>query len=46
MSKARLKWAKLESEEKPADLTMMKGIFDRYVRDVIPKKGERTQRTT
>lgn len=23
---------------------MMKGIFDRYARDVIPKKGERTQK--
>ncbi|MGY2176692.1 integrase [Pseudomonas azotoformans] len=44
LSKARLKWAELESKEKPADLTMMKGIFDRYVRDVIPKKGERTQK--
>jgi hypothetical protein len=39
LSKARLKWAELEAKEKPADLTTMKGIFDRYVRDVIPKKG-------
>lgn len=44
LSKARLKWAELEAKEKPADLTTMKGIFDRYVRDVIPKKGERTQK--
>ena len=44
LSKARLKWAELEAKEKPADLTMMKGIFDRYVREVIPKKGERTQK--
>lgn len=44
LGKARLKWAELEAKEKPADLTMMKGIFDRYVRDVIPKKGERTQK--
>eukprot|EP01133_Synstelium_polycarpum_P006989 gene6989-8119_t len=44
LSKARLKWAELEAKDKPADLTMMKGIFDRYVRDVIPKKGERTQK--
>lgn len=44
LSKARLKWAELEAKEKPADLTMMKGIFDRYVLDVIPKKGERTQK--
>ena len=44
LSKARLKWAELEAKEKPADLTVMKGIFDRYERDVIPKKGERTQK--
>jgi len=44
LSKARLKWAELEAKEKPADLTTMKGIFDRYARDVIPKKGERTQK--
>ena len=44
LSKARLKWAELEAKDKPADLTTMKGIFDRYVRDVIPKKGERTQK--
>lgn len=44
LNKARLKWAELEAKEKPADLTIMKGIFDRYIRDVIPKKGERTQK--
>lgn len=36
--------AELEAKEKPVDLTTMKGIFDRYVRDVSPKKGERTQK--
>jgi hypothetical protein len=44
LDKARLKWAELEAKDKPSDLTMMKGIFDRYERDVIPKKGERTQK--
>lgn len=44
LNKARLKWAELEAKDKPGDLTVMKGIFDRYVRDVIPKKGERTQK--
>lgn len=44
LSKARLKWAELEAKEKPADLTTMKGIFDRYERDVVPKKGERIQK--
>ena len=43
LDKARLKWAELEAKDKPGDLTTMKGIFDRYVRDVIPKKGARTQ---
>ncbi len=44
LNKARLKWAELEAKEKPADLTVMRGIFDRYAREVIPKKGERTQK--
>ncbi|MFC6299030.1 tyrosine-type recombinase/integrase [Pseudomonas sp. CCM 7893] len=44
LSKARLKWAELEAKEKPVDLTTMNGIFDRYEHDVIPKKGERTQK--
>ncbi|MBO3274175.1 tyrosine-type recombinase/integrase [Pseudomonas schmalbachii] len=41
---ARLKWAELEAKEKPLDLRIMRSIFDRYVRDVIPKKAPRTQR--
>ncbi|KJK14848.1 tyrosine-type recombinase/integrase [Pseudomonas sp. 2(2015)] len=41
---ARLKWAELESKDKPHDLRIMKAIFDRYERDVIPKKAERTQK--
>ena len=41
---ARIKWAELESKEKPADLTVMKGIFDRYIRDILPKKAPRTQK--
>ena len=41
---ARIKWAELEAKEKPADLTMMKGIFDRYIRDILPKKAPRTQK--
>lgn len=46
LSKARLKWAELEAKEKPADLTTMKGIFDRYERDVIPKRESGPRRTT
>jgi integrase len=41
---ARMKWAELEAKDKPADLKLMKGIFDRYARDIIPKKATRTQR--
>jgi len=41
---ARLKWAELEAKDKPKDLCFMRAIFDRYERDVIPKKGERTQK--
>ena len=41
---ARIKWADLEAKEKPLDLRTMKGIFDRYVRDIIPKKAPRTQK--
>lgn len=38
----RQKWAELEAKDKPLDLLLMKAIFDRYQRDVIPEKAERT----
>ena len=41
---ARIKWAELEAKEKPLDLRTMKGIFDRYIRDIVPKKAPRTQK--
>lgn len=41
---ARLKWAELEAKDKPLDLCIMRAIFDRYECDIIPKKGERTQK--
>lgn len=44
LDKARLKWAELEAKAKPADLKIMQGIFDRYERDIIPKKAPRTQK--
>lgn len=40
---ARIKWAELEAQDKPLDLRIMGAIFDRYVRDVLPKKAPRTQ---
>lgn len=44
LSLARLKWAEMESKEKPKDLVTMAAIFDRYERDIIPKKAPRTQK--
>lgn len=44
LSLARLKWAELEAKEKPKDLVTMGAIFDRYERDIIPKKAARTQK--
>ncbi|MDD0975760.1 tyrosine-type recombinase/integrase [Pseudomonas fontis] len=44
LSLARLKWAELEAKEKPKDLLTMSAIFDRYERDIIPKKAPRTQK--
>lgn len=41
---ARIKWAELEAKEKPIDLRTMKGIFDRYIRDIVSKKAPRTQK--
>lgn len=42
-AKARLKWAQLEAKERPADLGIMRGIFDRYLSDIVPRKAPRTQ---
>ncbi|WP_040263758.1 tyrosine-type recombinase/integrase [Pseudomonas massiliensis] len=44
LDQARMKWAELEARDKPSDLKVMKSIFDRYERDIIPKKAARTQR--
>lgn len=44
LDKARLKWGELECKARPADLKIMKGIFDRYERDIVPKKAPRTQK--
>jgi len=44
LSLARLTWAELEAKEKPKDLMTMAAVFDRYERDIIPRKALRTQR--
>lgn len=41
---AKRKWADLEGAPPPADTGLMKHVFDQYVRDILPKKGVKTQR--
>jgi len=40
---AKRKWAELECKPAPIETGLMKVIFDRYERDVIPSKAPRTQ---
>lgn len=44
LNEARRKWAELEAKSVPAAAKVMKAIFDRYERDIIPGKADRTQR--
>lgn len=44
LNEAKRKWAELESQEAPAETGLMRFIFDRYVRDIIPQKAIATQR--
>lgn len=44
LQEAKRKWAELECERIPADTTLMRFIFDRYEKEVIPAKAPRTQR--
>lgn len=44
LSIARLRWAELEAKDTPQDLKTLGAIFDRYERDIIPYKAERTQK--
>ena len=44
LNEAKRKWAELESQEAPAETGLMRFIFDRYVRDIIPAKAVATQR--
>lgn len=41
---AKRKWAEYEGKPIPVDITIMRHIFDRYVRDVLPGKALSTQR--
>ncbi len=40
---AKRKWAELEGRPVPADAGTMNVLFDKYIRDEIPKKAARTQ---
>lgn len=44
LNEAKRKWAELECKPAPADTRIMKHVFDRYERDVIPTKAPRTQK--
>lgn len=41
---AKRKWAELEGKPVAADTTRLDTAFDKYLRDVIPKKAARTQK--
>ena len=44
LNEAKKKWAELERHEIPVDTNLMRFIFDRYERDIIPTKAPRTQK--
>lgn len=44
LNEAKRKWADLECREKPPETGLMRFIFDRYERDIIPTKAPATQR--
>jgi integrase len=44
LNEAKRKWADLECREKPPETGLMRFIFDRYERDIIPGKAPATQR--
>lgn len=43
LNEAKRKWAELECQPAPVETGLMKHIFDRYIRDVLPTKAHRTQ---
>ena len=44
LNEAKRKWAELECKEAPAETGLMRFIFDRYERDIIPAKARNTQK--
>lgn len=41
---AKRKWAELDKKQVPAEYGLMKYVFDRYQREVVPTKAPRTQK--
>lgn len=44
LNEAKRKWADLECVAAPAETGLMRFIFDRYERDIVPAKATRTQK--
>ena len=44
LHEAKRKWAELECRPAPADTGLMRHVFDRYLRDIVPTKAPRTQK--
>lgn len=44
LNEAKRKWAELECRAAPAETGLMRFVFDRYERDVIPTKAPKTQK--
>lgn len=43
INEARRRWAELECQQIPADIAMMRSVFDRYQKEVVPTKAPKTQ---
>ena len=43
LAEAKRKWAELEGKPQAADLGTLAAAFDKYIRDIIPKKAPKTQ---
>ena len=44
LNEAKRKWAELESREAPKETGLMRFVFERYEKEIIPAKAPRTQR--
>lgn len=44
LNEAKRRWAELECKAAPPETGLMRFIFDRYERDIVPQKATRTQR--